>query len=315
MKVTVICMAYNHEKYIKDALEGFVKQKTNFDYEVLVHDDASTDATASIIKEYARRYPDIIKPILQTVNQDSQGIDFFAEYMVPMAQGEYFARCEGDDYWTDENKLQLQVDFLDQHPEYSACVHNTSKLEMMTGKQTLMYEEGERDLHFSDVIQGGSCAYHTTSLVHRRDALWNVPDFVPNTEANGFGDYPWAIWFSLLGPIRFLDRNMSVYRVGTSSSWTAANRRNTHKNALFHMHVSQMLREVNEYTKYAHKEQIEELIRYNDYKSLYFDEKYAEMRNPEYRELYRKESVPSRIKMRLKQYFAPLYHVYRRIKY
>jgi len=81
------------------------------------------------------------------------------------------------------------------------------------------------------------------------------------------------------------------------------------------MHVSQMLREVNEYTKYAHKEQIEELIRYNDYKSLYFDEKYAEMRNPEYRELYRKESVPSRIKMRLKQYFAPLYHVYRRIKY
>lgn len=314
IKVSVICLAYNHEKYIRSALEGFVNQKTNFAYEVLVHDDASTDRTASIIAEYAERYPDIIKPVCQKVNQYSQNVDIMMEYLLPLATGEYFAFCEGDDYWTDENKLQMQVDFLDQHPEYSACVHNSYLLEMLTKKQTVMYEEVDRDLYTTDVINGGSCCYQTASLMHRRDALFHVPAFVDGTEEIG-DDYTWAIYLSLIGPIRFLGKVMSLYRVGTESSWTAAHRKDIHENAVFHKAVGKMLREVNEYTNFVHNQQIEELIHYNRYMELYFDERYSEMRKPEYSDLYQKETWASRIKMRLKQYFNPMYHLYRKLKY
>lgn len=307
-------MAYNHEKYIRSALEGFVNQKTNFEYEVFVHDDASTDQTASIIAEYAERYPDIIKAVYQKENQYSKNVDILMEYLVPMATGEYFAFCEGDDYWIDENKLQMQVDYLDQHPEYSACVHNSYLLEMLTKKQKVMYEEADRDLHTADVLKGGSCCYQTASLMHRRDALFHVPAFVNGTEEIG-DDYTWAIYLTLIGPIRFLGKIMSVYRVGTESSWTAAHRSDMHENAVFHSAVSKMLREVDEYTNLVHHQQIEDLIHYNNYQALYFDERYSDMRKPEYRDLYRKETAVSRVKMRLKQYFKPIYHVYRKIKY
>lgn len=310
MKVSVICMAYNHEKYIANALEGFVSQKTNFDYEVLINDDASTDRTASIIAEYAQRYPEIIKPVYQKKNLYSTDTDIILDILLPLAKGKYLAFCEGDDYWTDENKLQLQVDFLDAHPEYIACVHNTSKLEMMTNKETVMYGTEDYDITTPDVLKGGSCCYHTSSRVCRREALTNLPPFLPYIM-----DYPMAIHLSLLGPIRFMGRIMSVYRVGTESSWTTSNRRNMHRNAIFHKQVSHMLRQVNEYTNFAYNAQIKDLVLYNDYKELYFDEKYTQMRQPEFRVLYEQESVSARVKMRLKQYFAPLYHLYRRIKY
>ena len=101
-KITVLCLAYNHAPYIKDALEGFVSQKTRFSFEVIVHDDASTDGTADIIREYARRYPEIIKPVFQKENQYSRGVAIGPTFCFPLVRGEYVALCEGDDYpkWT-----------------------------------------------------------------------------------------------------------------------------------------------------------------------------------------------------------------------
>lgn len=131
--VTIICTAYNHEKYISDAIDGFLMQKTNFDYEVLVHDDASTDRTAEIIRKYAEEYPQIIIPILQEKNQVSQGVQIYKEYLYPRGKGKYFAICEGDDYWTDETKLQKQIDFLEIHQDYSMCCHNSTRLYSNTG--------------------------------------------------------------------------------------------------------------------------------------------------------------------------------------
>lgn len=310
MKVSILCMAFNHEKYIRNALEGFVNQKTDFDYEVIIHDDASTDGTADIIREYAEKYPHLIRAIYQTENKYSQRVDIVRSIMVPVAEGEYYAICEGDDYWTDENKLQLQVDILDRNPGYSACVHNCRKLDLMTGEQTVMYPEEDRDLGVPDVLQGGSCCYQTASLVCRREAFAEFPPFLP-----GFFDYPFSIHLAILGPIRYLGRVMSVYNVGTASSWTTANRKDMRKNAIFHNWVSKMLKLVDEYTGFAYREQIAGLVLYNDYKALYFEEKYAEMRKPEFRRLYSQESLSSRVKMRLKQYFAPLYHQYRKRKY
>ena len=106
LMVTIQCLTYNHEPYIRQCLEGFVMQKTNFRFEAIVHDDASTDGTATIIREYAEKYPDIIKPIYETENQYSKRDDSLTRIMNTHTHGKYVAMCEGDDYWTDPLKLQ-----------------------------------------------------------------------------------------------------------------------------------------------------------------------------------------------------------------
>lgn len=122
--VSIVSLAYNHAPFIRQCLDGFVMQKTNFNFEVLIHDDASMDETADIIREYEKKYPDIIKPIYQTENQYSKGVKILADILFPSAKGRYIALCEGDDYWTDPYKLQKQVDFLEANPDYVMCSHN-----------------------------------------------------------------------------------------------------------------------------------------------------------------------------------------------
>ena len=116
--VSICCAAYNHEPYIRQCLDGFVMQRTTFPFEVLIHDDASTDKTADIIREYEKKYPDIIKPIYQKENQYSKGGKISLRFNIPRAKGKYIAFCEGDDYWIDPLKLQKQVDFLEANPDY-----------------------------------------------------------------------------------------------------------------------------------------------------------------------------------------------------
>ncbi len=118
IQVTILCITYNHGPYIRNTLDHFVNQRVNFKYEILIHDDASTDDTADIIREYAEKYADIFVPILQTENQYSKGVPIIAD-LYPRARGKYLAICEGDDFWPDLDKLQKQVDFLEVHPEYS----------------------------------------------------------------------------------------------------------------------------------------------------------------------------------------------------
>ncbi|WP_413531700.1 glycosyltransferase [Empedobacter brevis] len=117
--VSICCITYNHELFIEQCIEGFLIQKCNFNFEVLIHDDASTDSTQKIIKEYQKKYPEIIKPIFQTENQYSKDVGGInARYNFSRAKGKYIALCEGDDYWTDPLKLQRQVDFLEENEEY-----------------------------------------------------------------------------------------------------------------------------------------------------------------------------------------------------
>lgn len=126
--VSICCITYNHAPYIRQCLDGFIMQKTNFKYEILIHDDASTDGTADIIREYEAKYPDIFKPIYQTENQYSKGKNISATYNWPRAIGKYIAQCEGDDYWTDPLKLQKQVDYMEANPEFSMCFHKVKVL-------------------------------------------------------------------------------------------------------------------------------------------------------------------------------------------
>lgn len=111
-------MVYNHAPYLRKCLDGFVMQKTDFRFEAIVHDDASTDGSAAIIKEYAEKYPDLIKPIYETENQYSKKDGSLRKIMDAACRGKYIAICEGDDYWIDPLKLQKQVNFLEENPDY-----------------------------------------------------------------------------------------------------------------------------------------------------------------------------------------------------
>lgn len=130
--VSISCITYNHAPYIRECLDGFMMQKTNFAFEVLIHDDASTDGTADIIREYEAKYPSIIKPIYEEENQWVKGRRGSAVFNFPRAKGKYIAMCEGDDYWTDPLKLQKQVDFLEANPEYVMCTHRFQTYEQCT---------------------------------------------------------------------------------------------------------------------------------------------------------------------------------------
>lgn len=131
--ISICCITYNHVKYIKQAIESFLMQKTSFKYEIIIHDDASTDGTTEIVEEYKIKYPELINTIIQTENQYSKGVSISANYVWTKAKGKYIALCEGDDFWTDPNKLQKQVDILEKddsvelvHTDYSV-LYNVSK--------------------------------------------------------------------------------------------------------------------------------------------------------------------------------------------
>lgn len=119
--VSICCITYNHELYIRDAINSFLSQVVNFKYEIIIHDDASSDGTAKIICEYEARYPELLRCIYQKSNQYSLGNKPFQSFVVPYARGKYIAICEGDDYWTDPYKLQKQIDFLEMNDDYVMC--------------------------------------------------------------------------------------------------------------------------------------------------------------------------------------------------
>ena len=170
--VTIICTTFNHEAFISEALEGFLIQKTTFPFEIIVHDDASTDNTPDIIRDFAEKYPLIIKPILQNENQYSnKEVNIWSDFTFPKAQGKYIALCEGDDYWIDELKLQKQVDFLENNPDYVI-----TWTDFLTRKETELVQNDFKNtlpevyiIDF-DTLFKPYCTYTLTS-VFRRDAV------------------------------------------------------------------------------------------------------------------------------------------------
>lgn len=142
--ISICCITYNHGSFIRQCLDGFLMQQCNFEYEILIYDDASTDDTQAIIKSYELKYPDIIKPIYQTHNQWSKGVrGINPRFNFSRSKGKYIALCEGDDYWTDPLKLQKQVDFLEGNPEYNlVCGGFISKNEE-TGAEKVELKEVE----------------------------------------------------------------------------------------------------------------------------------------------------------------------------
>lgn len=221
--VAIDCITYNHELYIRDCLEGFVMQKTNFKFVAIVHDDASTDRSAEIIKEYAEKYPDIIKPIFESENQYSKRDGTIQRIMneaIDATGAKYVAMCEGDDYWTDPYKLQKQVDFMEVNLEYSLCFHKVKTLMVNTGefKEEFLIEDMSGKSTILDLANGNYI--HTPSVLYRRNK--SVQEKYARMMPCLPGDY--VLWMLLAetGDIYKLEDPMAVYRYG-SGIWSNKN--------------------------------------------------------------------------------------------
>ena len=259
--VSIICNAYNHEKYIRDALDGFVMQKTNFPFEILIHDDASTDKTADIIREYEQKYPELIKPIYQTENQYSKKEGTVSKIQFGRVSGKYIAICEGDDYWTDSLKLQKQFDAMEAHPEVDICTHATTSIHAVTGEVTGYVEPDEKDaiLSAEQVIAGGGAYVATNSIFYRADLSKtdNMPQFRKKCKI----DYTLQIHGSLRGGMLYLKDNMSVYRVGNSNSWSGRTYKNKDEWYKHSIYMINLLKEMNEELKYKYNKEIQLMIK------------------------------------------------------
>ncbi len=210
--VSVQCLVYNHEPYLRQCLDGFVMQKTNFKFEAIVHDDVSTDGSAAIIREYAEKYPDIIKPIFETENQYSKGDGSLDRIMHEASRGKYIAICEGDDYWTDPLKLQKQVDFLNENSDYILVHSDFIALNGETGEKkrnaSSKYKIYEGNV-FENLFK--TCFVRTPTICYRNVNLELKTTDLP---INTFGG-DLFLFFNLAskGKFHFMHEETCVYRV------------------------------------------------------------------------------------------------------
>jgi len=225
--VSVCCLSYNHHAYIRECLEGFVLQKTDFAFEVLIYDDASTDETANIIREYEKKHPDIIKPIYQTENQYSKGVGVTRKYNFARAKGKYIAMCEGDDYWIDPLKLQKQVDFLEANEEYGV-VHSDANVYFENTRKLVenINKLNNRNLvNFDNPAEGiilGSYSIYTLTSLFRISLLDNIDMKSPRKFE--MGDLPLWLTFTKFTKFYYIDEPMAVYRKSEGSASNPLNK-------------------------------------------------------------------------------------------
>lgn len=297
--VSIDCTTYNHGKYISDALDSFLMQNTNFKYEILVHDDASTDDTPKIIKEYESIYPDLIKPIYQKENQYSKGLRV-SGINLRRARGKYIAVCEGDDYWIDPYKLQKQVDYMESHPECSMCTHAAyivSEDKKITGK--VRPANTSRTFSVEDIILGGGGFIATNSMLYRSIYQKEIPEFYHNAPV---GDYPLAIFLSLKGTVYYMDQFMSSYRKGIEGSWTWEYEINYTLDELskFTYGMVRMLDEIDGYSNYAYHDLIDKRKIDFEFSLIDAQNDFKKMKEPKFLEKYKSLPPVSRLKIVLR---------------
>ena len=257
--VTVRCLTYNHEKYISQALDGFLMQETDFPFEILIHDDASPDGTADIIRDYEKKYPNIIKAFYQTENQHSQKNGVIGRLLREYTRGKYIATCEGDDCWASPVKLQSQISYMEAHPECALCFHAVNYVRDGEIVKNDQITDKECDISTEQIIEGGglfcataSCCYKTKDRSHHTNYR-RMADV---------GDYPLQVMLATLGTVHYFPDVWGVYRIDVPGSWSQRVRSNETQIKHWHTEIA-WLDEFNKETEYKYNDSV--LTRTNYY--------------------------------------------------
>lgn len=297
--VSICCLVYNHKDYIRQALDSFLMQKTNFKFELLINDDCSTDGTTEIIREYEAKYPHIIKPLYHTENQYSksyrQGNLMSLTFNFPRVSGKYVAMCEGDDFWTDDTKLQKQYDALESHPECSFCAHTVRCTdEAGNPSEETVPANGAVDMGIisSEDAVKGICRlpymFQTSSYFFRaeylKELLENLPEFF---EYSSSVDVLYMLFFASKGSFYRLPGEMSCYRINSTSSimsdLTKATKDNR-RNEKMIKHYTEHLKSIKAYNEYTNH-RFEDDVLFFQYKTEY----HLMFLKHEYKQLFRKK--------------------------
>lgn len=209
--VSVFMVTYNHEKYLSEAIESVLMQKTNFSYQLIIGEDCSSDGTREIVRRYAEEHPTLIKAIF---NPQNLGPGRNADTVFKECTGKYVAMCEGDDYWTDPHKLQKQVDFLEDNPDFAICFHNMQIVYEGNPHLNRISNTRQKEITTINNLARGNYI-HTASCIFRNN-LYEIPDWFHQCPV---GDYPLHLLNAQYGKIKFIDEIMGVYRVHKGGIW------------------------------------------------------------------------------------------------
>ena len=300
VEVSIICDTFNHEKYIENALKSFVCQKTKFKFEIIIHDDASSDGTQGIVLKYKKIYPQLIKCVFEKENLYSKGISHFWESTFKEIKGKYVAICEGDDFWVDENKLQLQHDYMEKNDSCSLCAHKAIRVSedgsflSIYSKRTLSdptFEESVLDL---SLFPTSSMFFKKSFYTNNEHFLRSVPMF----------DYVLKILLANEGSVHILEETMSAYRTSSQGSWTQRITKDRVKHRNHYLESISIIAKIDHYTNHNRSAVLKKIIKQREFTAALIINDYKTVFSPAYRECYKKLRLISRIKLRIKYMFG-----------
>lgn len=307
--ISVMCITYNQVDYISKALDSFLLQDLKVPYEIIVNDDCSTDGTTEILLNYQKQNPQVMRVLLHERNQYSLGKSAMGEFVIPEVRGKYGAMCEGDDYWTDSQKLSQQLSFMESNPTFAACVHASENVQAESGRRlsTMRYSNCDCDVLIRDALSNTQC-YSTNSLFITATALRAYRDsslFPLKCD----GDQKMMTFFALNGGIHYINKIMSAYRFMAKNS---TNR------SLFlnddHMSLAarkrdlriELLKKVDEMTDGEYRTEIENGIDRMDY-LFYKDIRDARTLKKRWPDMFGRESLPAKVDMALYTFCRPIH--------
>lgn len=307
--VSVYVATYNHKDYIRQALDSIVCQKTNFKFEVIVHDDASTDGTAEIVKEFYEKYPELIIPILQKTNQYQLNVNKLTKFILPIAKGKYIAWNEGDDFWTDEYKLQKQVDYIENNDDCTMVVHHSNEVTRDGNFYQKVYTPMTNgNYSLADVLSPDQY-FMTNSMLLRTNILRDNLDIL---KVRPCFDYLIKALAALNGQVCTLEDNMSCYRVMAKGSWSERIASFPEKRYQHHLVGIKSYEYLYHHSKYKHYHELQECIEQKKFKANLIIRNFKVLlHDPVFKKIYCKQNTRLKCVIFLGAYFP---HFHKRLR-
>ena len=302
--VSINCITYNHERYIADAIEGFLMQKTDFDFEIIIGEDCSTDNTMKIVQEYKQKHPDKIRVITSDKNV---GANKNERRVHENSRGKYIAICEGDDYWIDPLKLQKQVSYMENNPNCTLCFHSAQIIKAnkkSTGKFLGLYSKGNNIYTAGGIL---SCGFiPTASFIYLKHIMEKPPQWYKEAIAL---DLPLSLIVSSHGYAYYIDEVMSVYRTGIKGSimykWKKEN--SIKQNIELHEKYISILYYFNDYANYKFSYEVERAVLLRKFEILILENKMKEVKSSKYKEYFDAIGITKKVKIYSGYYFPRQY--------